>query len=292
MKFMTARGMQVCYGDTDSCMFSHTEAISKLYTGRETTNYDKLRDEHYKIINEINPGGKYNHLVSKGLEMECEKFIVAGIFLRKKMYVLWVYKGRDKDGKLITEMVPKGIPITRRDTCRALKRYYEEMLRYIYEERPPSEILGIVHTVLSDAENPDFDDYLTTVRYRGNYAGTPPMEVLAQKMRRMNLPIEPGDRISYVISTGDSKIGVSNRYVSKEMLEQLDDVSIDVRYYLTNRILGRLSDVWKICFPQMEQVDTELGNMLNVIDDVVILLKNDKSLKSIRKYIARCMKLI
>lgn len=292
IKFMTTRGMQVCYGDTDSCMFSHTSAIERLYTGRNTTDYNALRDEHYKIINELNPGGQYNHLVSRGLEMECEKFIVAGIFLRKKMYVLWVYKGRDENGRLLTEMIPKGIPITRRDTCGALKRYYKDMLIAIYEENSPSDILGIIHRLLMDAETPVFEDYVTTVRYRGNYIGKAPMEVLAQKMRRMDLPIDSGDRISYVIATGDSKVGVSERYVTKEMLEKLDDIEIDVCYYLTNRILKRLSDLWQTCFPEMEQIELGSTNMLDVIDNVILLLKAGKSFRSIRKYISECIDLI
>lgn len=295
-------GNVVIYNDTDSVMFRSDAICKELYRGREATDYDRLRDEHYKIIRKMNPGAPDEGVMPKSLVMECEKFIIAGIYLKPKMYILWTYDGRTPDGKLKVKMVPKGVPLARRDCCGALLVVYEALIISIYEEVGYVDSLQIVLSFLEGFESLDFSQFVTVSRYRGSYkSANAPMAVLANKMISFGLPVAAGDRLSYVIYTTDeweenprTKPSPSMRYATKEMLPSIEGARIDYVYYFTNRIASRLHGVFSVCFPELKDVectkDPDDGTIGDCIERCRTLVNKERSFDEAITYLSRAIR--
>jgi len=203
-------GSQVVYGDTDSTMV-HVPSINddptkvwKLAEKMEKHINGKLpiTDEDGNVIGQPTPS-----IFPPPLYLEAEKMMKA-LFMKKKHYAYLEY---DRDGNIIKEkdsdrsqLECKGIMIARRDNCMWSRYIYEDIIRSVFDGAGPSEIFDKIINIILKVVDVNFetliDDFSIVKGMGSNYKSkTTAMFVFGEEMKNVKRPIQPGERVKYVV---------------------------------------------------------------------------------------------
>ena len=199
-------GAIVVYNDTDSSMVKIPgvdDPLECYKMGIEIS--EKISGRLQKILPDGTILPALEPWFPPPLKMEFEKAM--RIFcIAKKMYA---YYSIGEDGKFVIDnktglkkITAKGIAIARRDKFGYMKKVYTELLRAILDMRPIDEAFDIIMKAVYELLYADIPvkGNFTIIRglgseYKGNYF----MKVFADELARMGHPIQPGDRVEYVI---------------------------------------------------------------------------------------------
>jgi DNA polymerase elongation subunit (family B) len=130
------------------------------------------------------------------------------IHFKKKHYVYFEY---DKKGKIICidgttepKLECKGILLARRDNCKWSRFIYKDIVLSVFDEAAPIDIFKkIVDVILEvvDAKYETIVEKFSVVKGMGsNYKSkTAAMFVFGEQMKALKRPIQPGERVKYVV---------------------------------------------------------------------------------------------
>jgi len=182
----------------------------------DTKKIWSLADKMEKHINgKLHEYDKDGNIVKEGppsiflppLYLEAEKMMRV-IFMKKKHYAYLEY---DRDGNIIMEdgsdrpnLECKGILIARRDNCLWSRYIYEDIIRSVFDGAGPTEIFKKIVDVIVEVIDVEFDtivEKFSIVKKMGsNYKSkTAPMLVFSEEMKSVKRPIQPGERVKYVV---------------------------------------------------------------------------------------------
>ena len=151
------------------------------------------------------PGTK--SIFPKYIYLEAEKMMRA-LFMKKKHYAYYEY---DENGEIIKKknsdkpnLEAKGIMIARRDNCKWSRFIYEDIIRSVFDGATPPEIFCKIVDIILEVIDVKFDSIVekfSIVKGMGsNYKGnTAPMFVFGEEMKAIKRPIQPGERVRYVV---------------------------------------------------------------------------------------------
>ncbi len=141
------------------------------------------------------------------LYLEAEK-MMKSIHFKKKHYVYFEY---DKKGFIICvdgtnepQLECKGILLARRDNCKWSRFIYKDIVLSVFDGATPADIFKkIVDVILEvvDAKYETIVDKFSVVKGMGsNYKSkTTSMFVFGEEMKALKRPIQPGERVRYVV---------------------------------------------------------------------------------------------
>lgn len=212
---ITKYGASIVYNDTDSSMASFPQI-------KERKDCNKWG---FKLMGEINgvPEKKLDDgtivpavkgLFLSPLKVEFEKAMRL-LCIRKKKYA---YYGIDEDGSFIKDekgeiiINKKGIVLARRDNCEYLRSTYLAILKTVMDRESMDVAFETLVNRLTSLLRGEIKPKgrLTIIRGLGksyknnNYF----MKVFSDELRRMGKPVNPGDRLEYVVvKTQEEKNG-------------------------------------------------------------------------------------
>ena len=141
------------------------------------------------------------------LNLEAEKMMRA-IYMRKKHYVYFEY---DKKGYIICidgtnepQLECKGILLARRDNCMWSRFIYRDIVMSVFDDATPAEIFEKIINVILEVVDVNYEtivEKFSVVKGMGsNYKSkTASMFVFGEEMKALKRPIQPGERIKYVV---------------------------------------------------------------------------------------------
>lgn len=214
-------GVQVLYGDTDSCMIQASPDLCK------------------KIASEIT--GMLPSPMSLNFEASYDRIFL----LAKKMYVLY----RISDGFIKY----KGVINARRGYCHYAKGFYEVILKTILESNSPQAVVDRVNAEISRLTHHQvpMEALIMTksVRNLDSYKVVQPHVAMALRLRSRGFTIEPGTRLEYVFAVpGDDTEGpmdyMPERKTLTEMAKRLVSMlewdpkvhTLDQQYYIEKQV--------------------------------------------------------
>lgn len=277
------------YGDTDSCMIDLGITDPKQcqimgdMIAEDVSGKPAVKDKDGNIIEPAVPG-----LFPPPLRIEYEKGMGKFIAFKKKKYAYTVI---DKNGNVVIDKSGKpkvekrGIVLSRRDTCRLLKKVYMDVLYDIFEDKPIESAFGILANMagrLINGEIPPKDN-LTIIKGLGSNYKNPNyfMKVFADELRSIGLQCSPGDRLEFVIvKTEDQQKGVEvplgKRMRSLEMWTEAQGgvkeekesgdagcpypaEEIDYQYYLEHALMNPLDQLFSVGYQEQLKAFEGIG---------------------------------
>ncbi len=178
------------------------------------------------------------------LKMEFEKAMRAIIF-KKKKYASYLYSDSgkfklDKKGEKV--MLYRGIPLARRDNCAWIRDTYYALLINILDGKSIASSYGIIlESVIRIADGKAHPKEVSIIKTLGSdykVGCNSSMKVFGEELNRMGKPIQPGERLEYVVVEDAEKrtrVGEKMRLIedyidslkNEEMVE-----GIDTLYYI------------------------------------------------------------
>lgn len=236
--YLTANyDVKIIYGDTDSTMIT----IAGVDDMKSCLEYGN------RIMNEI------NKLFPDPIKIELEK-IIHQLTLKKKRYAYLTINPktgeceRGDDGKL--KITIKGGLSARRDNCKWSRDVYNSLLEMVMSKK---DFLTTLTSLTSDISclirgEIDIKDLYIIKSVKGSYKQKGYcMKVFVDRLLEMGKPIQPGERISYLVVTVDddphinSKAKLGLKMVLPETYHdsQKTDtpLKLDIAYYI-RKILG------------------------------------------------------
>ncbi|KAH9514082.1 DNA polymerase alpha catalytic subunit, partial [Bulinus truncatus] len=230
--------LEVIYGDTDSIMIN--------------TNSTDL-DQVYKVGNKVK--SEVNKLY-RLLEIDIDGVFKSMLLLKKKKYAaLSIVKG--PDGKFITNQEKKGLDIVRRDWCDLAKECGQFVLDEILSGESREKVVDKIHTYLQEtgekvrAGQILLESFYITKQLTKNPEDYPDSKSLphVQVALRYNTKsakkLKAGDTVPYVICEDGTTMSATQRAYHPDELSKLENLKIDVKYYLAHQIhpvVSRLCD--------------------------------------------------
>ncbi len=201
--------IQVVYGDTDSLFLS----------------YDKIKVQ--KLEEEIKRDLK--------LDVDVGEVYKRIFFTEAKKR----YAGLRQDGSL--DIV--GLEVIRGDWAEVAKKVQEHVLKIILNEPSPKRAIDYVRSVIEDLRHRkvplhDLIIWKTLTKPPENYAIKAPHVEAAKMLKEKGWRLTGGDKVGYVILTGQGRL--YNR-VKPYVFTKLEE--IDVEYYITNQVLPAASRI-------------------------------------------------
>lgn len=204
---ITKYGASIVYNDTDSSMVDLHIKDSKdcekwgIRLMNEISGTPEERDKDGKVIKEAVHG-----LFMSPLRIEFEKAMRL-LCLKKKKYAAYLI---EKDGSFQVDrdtgekvVMKKGIVLARRDNCAYLRTTYMSLLRSTLDRDPFEKTYKVLTTQLTKLLRGQIvaKGNLTIIRELGaNYKNSNYfMKVFSDELRRMGKPVNPGDRLEYVV---------------------------------------------------------------------------------------------
>jgi len=211
---------RIIYGDTDSVMFDIG------ITDRKVANA-KGRELAVEISKIFPPP----------LRMEFEKAMDILCF-KKKKYAASLIKDDGsielvrKDGQL--NLLTRGILIVRRDNFKLVRDIYAHILLCIFEGKSLKHVLEYLETKIEElyANKIKPEDLAIIKSVAASYkSDTYPMKVLSDNLKADGKPVQPGERIEYLIvkKEGVTKTGPRMRSL-EQYYERKEEIDFD--YYL------------------------------------------------------------
>ena len=203
----------------------------------EISGTPEERDAEGNITKAAVPG-----LFPPPLRMEFEK-AMRMLCLKKKKYASYLI---DKNGKFkydpvtgLPMILKRGIVLARRDNCHYLRDVYSRLLVTVLDRKPFAEALDILfEAVINLMEGRvDYRKLLVTRELGANYKDENYfMKVFADDLRLAEKPVNPGDRLEFLIveMPGVKHLGHRLR-LTEQYLEALaagEELRVDNKYYL------------------------------------------------------------
>jgi len=223
------------YGDTDSSMiyFAHiTNNKDAVSLAEEIT---KEMESHFK----------------KPMKLEFEKIYEKYLILSKKRYLAQV---ANKEGKII-DFVKKGVVLTRRDNCKALRDIYLKTVIDILDNVSSLIILNnIVDYINSMFQRQiNYNYFVITKSLSKNIneydkkKALPSHVQLAKRMIERGQIVDTGSRIEYIftnIGKNDPKFNQGDKVESLEYFEKwFSYIKIDYLYYLEKQMITPIDEI-------------------------------------------------
>lgn len=188
------------------------------------------------------------------VNMEYEK-VFKVLCLKKKKYAGLPYDS--KTGELITDinkMMHKGIMSARRDNAQYARDLFIDVL---YKSLLKTDLYTVIKLVYDGSlrllDGKISPDELVIVKKLGavyknkNYS----MKVFADRMKTLGKPMEPGDRIGYLMIKDDTAKYMGEKMITIEMYkENLGKYQIDYAYYLERTMASHIDQVVSIVYGQ------------------------------------------
>lgn len=217
-------GARVVYGDTDS--------LFVLLEGRSREEAFRLGQEIADRVTAQNP---------RPMRLKLEKVYQPCVLQTKKRYVGFAYESPDQQEP---KYDAKGIETVRRDTCPAVAKLLEKMLRVLFTSRDIVAVKRFVKLQLSKilAERVSPQDFIFAREFRGLHGYQPSACVPALEITRRQLRRDPraeplvGERVPYVVVYGHP--GQRLIELVRSPLELLSgQLRLNAHYYVA-RVIG------------------------------------------------------
>lgn len=250
---------EVVYNDTDSSFSYHgiDDDMNKLL------DICLVIEEH---INGNDPDG--NPYFPPPMKLEFEKYFAIILLIKKKHYVGILASTKAEPKKGIVRGQPlwdekawfvRGVLIVRRDTIEFVRDLYRKVLLMGLTEKSPEECISMIYEDITKLQKGEVDlgKLIETRSVGKNYKpnSTYFMKLAGEEMKKRGHPLNPGDRIEYVIvkkpsNAPDDKLGYKIRpldyWNSRRNTDQ--DEPIDYNYYLVKRCQKRVDDLFSIIY--------------------------------------------
>jgi DNA polymerase elongation subunit (family B) len=134
---------------------------------------------------------------------------------KKKYAALYIDKNgefmreKKKDGSLGDyKILKRGIIVARRDTAKIVHKTYNKLLMMVLKEEPIKDSFNLIINTLDDLMNDRLSarENLSIIRSYGTYkSDTYFMKIFGDELIRMGKPVNPSDRLEYVIVKADAE---------------------------------------------------------------------------------------
>ncbi|QQG39583.1 MAG: hypothetical protein HYS81_04355 [Candidatus Aenigmatarchaeota archaeon] len=222
-------GYKVVYGDTDSVMIKiPTRNLDEAYT---------IGNDLSREITESLPGR---------LELDFDKIFRSFLILTKKRYAGWSF---EKTGDKWSDKIEmKGIETVRRDWCDLVSETMENVIETILKEGDIGKAMGTVKEQVERLKQGNVDIYKLAItkgltKSTERYDGMLPHVELAKRMKKRGGAPAAGDRIQFVIVSGNALI--SQRAEDPEYIIQ-NKLRIDSDYYIGSQLLPPLERIFAV----------------------------------------------
>ncbi len=245
------------YGDTDSTMVvlpdgTVSDPLQCLEYGRRIVS----------TINGVEPGGRAwnGEILPLGkdgvfggcIRIESEK-AMRMVAIAKKKYAALVYNDRGSFDEPDTSptLYTRGMVVDKRDSCRAMKECYRQILLDALLYRPYSEVLpSIARAYKRIIDSNDPRDFEATVKVAKKYASTHCyMHLFTSNMAKRGTPLQVGSRVSYVIvnrgENASKKLG--DNMVLMEDFDRSRD-RINSEYYLVHKMTRNIDQLCELLY--------------------------------------------
>ena len=225
------------YGDTDSMFIS--------LVGRSKEDAFKIGEEIVQKITAMSP---------PAVVLKLEKVYLPCITVTMKRYVGWSYESP----KAAPHFDAQGIEIVRRDTCAAVAKVQEQLLRILFESRDLSAVklylLKQWRKLLRGGAYLNVSDFVFAKEVRlGTYRGTgPPGAIVAKKLMDLdpNAEVPYNWRVPYVVVTGSA--GGGSRLIDlvvppEAILFRGSGLTLNIKYYIEKCINPALDRILSLC---------------------------------------------
>ena len=207
----------VIYGDTDSVMLNFNEKNIKLV---------------FELANKI---AEYvSSTFVKPVALEFEKVYSPYLLMNKKRYAGLIYTNSEKADKIDT----KGIETVRRDNCELVKTIIDKCLKLILYDLDVVAAANFVKQKVNElyCDQIDLSQLIISKTYtKTNYAVKSAHVNLVEKLKERGNQIRIGDRIPYVIVSGDKRSKIYDK--AEDPLYVLENnLPIDTEYYIENQL--------------------------------------------------------
>lgn len=226
------------YGDTDS---------SHIYFPHIKNNKDavELAD---KIVD------KMQEFFPKPMKLEFEKIYEDYIILTKKRYMARV---ANRLGEII-DFTKRGIILSRRDNCTAVRNIYQELADMLLENKERNDILNRMTEMLDEVfcrkynyKNFVIPKQLTKDVSEYDTGKTIPAHAqLAKRMIERGIEVVAGSRLEYVFTT---RCQLDKNVIQGEKIEDIDYytnirqyLGIDYLYYMETQFIKPLDELLKV----------------------------------------------
>jgi DNA polymerase delta subunit 1 len=226
-------GACIVYNDTDSTMIT----LPFVTSNKECIEWGlKLEKE----VSALFPSPLYMEF-EKGGRMLC---------IKKKKYSYWLidtktfeYK-RTKTGE--PALMNKGIVLARRDNCKWQRRIFNQVLIMIMTGKSREEVHNVIVDEIISSYRGDIPySQLSVIRSIGANYKNPNyfMAKFKEQLRLRGNPLQPGDRIYYIIVKGDGILGSKMRTIPW-YLE--DKERIDMDYYIEKAATNCIQQLYNV----------------------------------------------
>ncbi len=255
-QYAEERGCEVVYNDTDS-------SFMKVPSHVPTSEITAFGKQFGTDVSKLFPDG-VDAVWEKSMRILC---------LKKKKYAYLIY---DDNGKLILDrnnMGQKGIMSARRDNCQWARDTYNEILWQTMIETPVYYTIRFLYDEtlkLLNGEVPMED--LIIIRkmgavYKNNNFF---MKVFADRMKALGRPIEPGERIGYIIVKKENAKLLGERMITDEMYRETlgteNEYQIDYEYYLEKGLQSHVDQIISIVYADdLKHIDYKANNRCKVV---------------------------
>uniref|UniRef100_A0A6C0I7E9 DNA-directed DNA polymerase n=1 Tax=viral metagenome TaxID=1070528 RepID=A0A6C0I7E9_9ZZZZ len=226
------------YGDTDSSMiyFEHIKNNNDAVKLAEEVTQEM--EKHFK----------------KPMKLEFEKIYEKYLILSKKRYIAQV---ANKEGKIV-DFVKKGVVLTRRDNCKALRDIYLKTAVDILDNVPKNDIIDNIVDYFNNMfkRKMDYNLFVITkslskdIHEYDTKKSLPSHVQLAQRMRNRGQNAETGSRIEYLFTTmgrPDIDYNQGDKVESLEYYEKWQCyMRVDYLYYLKKQMTTPLDEILSV----------------------------------------------
>ncbi|KIK47777.1 hypothetical protein CY34DRAFT_73289 [Suillus luteus UH-Slu-Lm8-n1] len=227
-------GARVVYGDTDS-LFIYLQGKTKEQAFH--IGYD-IAD----TVTAMNPAP---------IKLKFEKVYLPCLLMAKKRYVGFKFENPDET---VPAFDAKGIETVRRDGVPAQSKMTETCLKILFRTQDLSQVRDYCYQswtrILQNQAS--IQDFIFAKEVKmGTYSEkAPPPPGVAVAARRMtkdeNDEVQYGDRIPYVIISGDPQTRLVDKAVSPEELLQNEHMQLDASYYISRVLIPPLERIFNL----------------------------------------------
>lgn len=221
-------GYQVVYNDTDSVFFVvQAESYEQAW---------KIAKAMEKDVSAVFPFH---------LNVELEK-VGRAFFIKKKMYAFW---GTSPQGEFcsLEKIMHKGTSLTRRDNCLWQRIFFEMTLMDCLNRTSLDEMFAHISEEVINLYRRKYtwSDFVVVKSVGEEYKdNTNAMAIFKEYMAERGCPINPGDRIDYIITNKKST------YLGEKMLSPehfiTDEAKVDYDYYLEHFGVKKIEKLYNI----------------------------------------------
>ena len=226
------------YGDTDSSMIFFEHIKNNNDAVKLAEEVTKEMEKHFR----------------KPMKLEFEKIYEKFLILSKKRYIAQV---ANKEGKIV-DFVKKGVVLTRRDNCKALRDIYLKTATDILDNVSKNDIIENIVEYINNMfkRKLDYNLFVITKSLSKNIneydtkKSLPSHVQLAKRMRERGQTAETGSRIEFLFTTigrPDIDFNQGDKVESLEYFEKwLCYMRIDYLYYLKKQMTTPLDEILSV----------------------------------------------